>query len=200
MAMSCSSNCMVKFDPLITRAYMWSMTERPCTWGSAPSFFDIRVDMRNITPVSGTQPAVVGSVAICFGVSYPWCRFGERNFVLPSTTPSQFDPVAFANSIDVLESYKPRYMYLTHFGRLDYAPQTAALLRRQVQDYCGMARDYGDDAERLQSKLSEYSLALLRDIGDGESAVSWPEALAFDLQLNAQGLLAWLRSDRLTRA
>lgn len=135
-----------------------------------------------------------------FGVSYPWCRFSEQNFLLPSTTPSQFDPVAFANSIDVLESYKPRYMYLTHFGRLDYAPQTAALLRRQVQDYCEMARDYGDDAERLQSKLSEYSLALLRDIGGAESAVFRAEALAFDLQLNAQGLQAWLRSDRLTRA
>ena len=132
-----------------------------------------------------------------FGVSYPWCRFGERNFLLPSTTPSQFDPVAFATSLDVLDSYNPRFIFLTHFGRLDYAPETAALLRRQVKDYCEMARDCGDNGERLQSKLGEYSLALLRDIGDGESAVCWSEALAFDLQLNAQGLLAWLRSDQM---
>ena len=131
-----------------------------------------------------------------FGVSYPWCRFGERNFLLPSTTPSQFDPVAFATSLDVLESYNPRLIFLTHFGRLKYAPETAALLRRQVADYCEMARDCGGDIERLQSKLGEYSLAVLGEMRGEENASAWAEALTFDLQLNAQGLLTWLRSGR----
>ena len=88
MAMSCSSNCMVKFDPLITRAYMWSMTERPCTWGSAPSFFDIRVDMRNITPVSGTQPAVVGSVATCSGSLIPGVASANKIFCCHRPRPA----------------------------------------------------------------------------------------------------------------
>jgi glyoxylase-like metal-dependent hydrolase (beta-lactamase superfamily II) len=61
-----------------------------------------------------------------FGVSYPWCRFPVGDFVLPSTTPTQFDPDTHLRSMELLGSYSPRRLYLTHGGELRYTPDKAA--------------------------------------------------------------------------
>lgn len=127
-----------------------------------------------------------------FGVSYPWCRLPGGDFLLPSTTPSQFDPEAYLRSLAVLHSYAPQRIYMTHFGELRYSDEKAALLSEQVNAYRELARTHADDPADLQEQLVRYSIGLLRRYGEGGDESAWQSALAFDMQLNAQGLLAWL--------
>ncbi len=42
-----------------------------------------------------------------FGVSYPWCRFPNGDFVLPSTTPSQFDSRSLSCLAGVVRQLRP---------------------------------------------------------------------------------------------
>lgn len=132
-----------------------------------------------------------------FGIGYRelWCR-GEP-FLIPSTTPVQFEPDALLASMDLLMAAKPRYCYLTHFGRVEASERNAGRLRRQIEDYAAMAQRFDADAageERLREALFAYTLAALREAGTGLGEERLRELLALDMELNAQGLASWRRS------
>lgn len=126
-----------------------------------------------------------------FGVSYPWCRFPVGDFVLPSTTPSQFDPDTYLESLALLGSYAPQRLYLTHWGELVYTPAKADLLSRQIEAY----RDFATstDTRALQQCLTDYTLDLLRHYSAGLDEIQLCDKLAADMQLNAEGLRQWRR-------
>jgi len=126
-----------------------------------------------------------------FGVSYPWCRCRSGDFVLPSTTPSQFDPAAYLASLDLLGSYAPQRLYLTHYGALDYSLAKAQSLARQIHAYCEFARAETRDLGRLQQLLGDYALGLLHQLGAPHDEAELRRFLAADMQLNAQGLQLW---------
>ena len=126
-----------------------------------------------------------------FGVSYSWCRFPSGDFVMPSTTPSQFDPDAYLASIELLGSYSPKRLYLTHYGELKYSHEKAKLLAKQIEMYSKFARADANDEARLARRLSDYAIDLVRELGVSEDEFELRERLAFDLQLNAQGLCVW---------
>lgn len=126
-----------------------------------------------------------------FGVSYSWCRFPSGDFVMPSTTPSQFDPDAYLSSIELLGSYSPKRLYLTHYGELEYSHEKANLLAKQIEMYSKFARADANDEARLARRLSDYAIDLVRELGVSEDEFELRERLAFDLQLNAQGLCVW---------
>jgi len=126
-----------------------------------------------------------------FGLSYPWCRLPAGDFVLPSTTPTQFDPQAFHQSLDLLDAYRPQWMYLTHSGALQYSPAKAQLLKRQIDAYVEFAADGTSGLEALQQRLGDHTVALLREFGAGIDERVLRDHLSFDMQLNAQGLQHW---------
>lgn len=126
-----------------------------------------------------------------FGVSYPWCRFAQADFLLPSTTPSQFDPEAYLVSLELLGSYSPQRMYLTHFGELAYSAEKSQLLARQIETYCEFAAADSSDAVLLQQRLSDYTLELLNEFDARGDEVTIRRHIDFDMQLNAQGLQMW---------
>jgi glyoxylase-like metal-dependent hydrolase (beta-lactamase superfamily II) len=126
-----------------------------------------------------------------FGVSYPWCRFRNGDFVLPSTTPSQFDPAAHVASLELLGSYAPQRMYLTHYGVLDYSLEKAQFLERQIHAYCEFAAAETTDLACLQQLLCDYALELLHQLGASHGEADLRQFLAADMQLNAQGLRLW---------
>lgn len=128
-----------------------------------------------------------------FGVSYPWFRFDAGDFLVPTTTPTQFDPDAYLTSVELLGSYHPERIYLTHYGELGYSSEVAALLLKQVAYYRHIAPAHAGDRVALERSICEYSLQLLQSFDPEAPMEQLRELLDFDMNLNAQGLDVWLQ-------
>ncbi len=129
-----------------------------------------------------------------FGVSYAWCRFSGGDYVLPSTTPTQFDPQAYRASLDLLHSYAPRQLYLTHYGVLNYSARLAGLLQAQVDAYCERASQQpGETTEQLAQGLAELCADFAGAIDGAPKRERLLNLLSLDADLNAQGLKVWLQ-------
>jgi len=126
-----------------------------------------------------------------FGVSYRAFRFSSGNFVMPSTTPTQFDPDAFDRSLNALADVNPVRLYLTHFGELPFSKDSLELLRQQVRDYAAIATRVGSDVGLLTEELQRYTLSKLGEFVSDAEALSVGEQLDADIGLNAQGLSIW---------
>lgn len=131
-----------------------------------------------------------------FGLSYrPFDRNG-RQFMFATTTPVHFDPVALHRSIDLLTSYRPEAMYLTHFSQIRDIPRLADDLRATIDAHVDIALGAPDRGQPRIDAIARGLSAWVRkrareqDWGlQGEAALNW---LAMDIDLNAQGLEVWL--------
>ena len=126
-----------------------------------------------------------------FGISYPWFRLAGGDYILPATTPTQFDPDAYLASLQLLDSYNPLRMYLTHSGELEYSSAACALLQRQIVAYRELALLHEGNQAAMQQALSDYSLSMMRVLDSARPEAELREQLAFDVDLNAQGLEVW---------
>ena len=136
-----------------------------------------------------------------FGLSYRALDTARGACVLPTTTPSQFDPEQLIGSIRRIAALAPEAVYLTHFGRATDVPRLAASLETQIRAYVGVAERHKSASDRfpsIRADLRTLGLELLREHGAPLEAVD--ELLASDLDLNARGLVAWLeRAERTPR-
>ena len=130
-----------------------------------------------------------------FGLSYPELASGRGAFILPTTTPVQFEPEALVASIDRLVAYLPVAMLLTHYSRVTEIGRLAGDLRRQVGELVALARAEDgkrDRARLLRAGVEELLLGWARDHGAPLPDERVRELLAIDVELNAQGLEVWL--------
>jgi glyoxylase-like metal-dependent hydrolase (beta-lactamase superfamily II) len=128
-----------------------------------------------------------------FGLSYRALDTEQGACILPTTTPTQFDPEQLVASIRRIVALRPESLYLTHYGRVTGAERLAASLEAQIERFVGIARQYADAPDRKAAifvALRELWLELLGAHGAPLAAVD--DLLAADLELNAQGLVAWL--------
>lgn len=126
-----------------------------------------------------------------FGICYPWFRFPEGDYLLPSTTPTQFDPQAYLRSLELLHSYAPRRIYLTHYGMIEYSASKNSALAQQVQAYRDVALQSCADDGELEARLSALALQSIRAFTPSTDAQQLSDWLQFDIPLNAQGLAHW---------
>lgn len=134
-----------------------------------------------------------------YGNSFPELRRKGVPFLIPSTTPVQFDFEALLASMDLLEAAAPYYYYLTHFGRIQASPMHTLSLKRQLHEYVRLAAatEPGTDRpQRLAEAIVVYTLELLREAGCPLSDTEARNLLAMELGLNAQGVLIWLERPR----
>lgn len=137
-----------------------------------------------------------------FGLSYPPLTTEKGPFILPTTTPVQFDPTALQASIGKLMKLQPARMYLTHYGPVEDPGPLAERLRGMVDDYVDLAErvagGVGDDRleAALRSALRDYLFRHAREHGCELSDQRFDALLGMDLTLNSQGLAVWLRSRR----
>ena len=124
-----------------------------------------------------------------FGVSYPWFRFERGNFVLPATTPSQFEPDQYLASLQLLAGVNPAQMYLTHFGALDWSQRSSDLLAAQVQAYADITLQTPDT--ELEAALEACSQSHLREYAPDLDEAGLRDMLSLDMPLNTMGLRAW---------
>ena len=130
-----------------------------------------------------------------FGLSYREFDTAQGAWLMPTTTPVQFEPDALRGSVGRLLAAQPSCMYLTHFGRVGEVPRLGALLLSLLDSLVAMAQatrhapDRHDRLKRGQLEIFGASLA-------GHGCLWRREAIAglleMDLELNAQGLAIWL--------
>ena len=134
-----------------------------------------------------------------FGLSYREFDAEGRAWVLPTTTPVQFEPDALKSTVMRLLGFEPLRMYLTHYGPIggsqSQVRQLAGDLLVQIDEVSSLAtslREAPDRHERLKAGLMTSWLEGLRQRGwQGDPALA-AEWLGMDAELNAQGLAVWL--------
>ena len=134
-----------------------------------------------------------------FGLSYRELDSEQGAFVLPTTTPVQFEPEALKNSIARLLSYSPEGIYLTHFGRVGDIEKLAGDLYEQIDAMTAIARDCDGGEERhrcMTAALTSLYQDRARNHGCLLDDAAIARVLAMDIELNAQGLASWLDRDR----
>ena len=129
------------------------------------------------------------------GLSYPEFVSGTGRYILPTTTPVQFDPVAAHTSLDRLQAQHPASLYLTHFGRVAYDPALTDLLRRQLDSMVEISRRHAsltgrEREDAIAADLRELYVAEAAAVGVDLPALG--SLLDLDVTLNAQGLGVWL--------
>jgi glyoxylase-like metal-dependent hydrolase (beta-lactamase superfamily II) len=135
-----------------------------------------------------------------FGLSYPELETAQGPFVLPTTSPVQFDPDALHASIRRLIALKPAALYLTHYGRVAGAlEQLATDLHEQIDAMTALAQTVQQHStspaqrhQRLKQALTDLYAARLAAHGWSGDRTTLQDLLSMDIELNAQGLASWL--------
>jgi glyoxylase-like metal-dependent hydrolase (beta-lactamase superfamily II) len=134
-----------------------------------------------------------------FGLSYREFDTDKGPFILPTTTPVQFDPGALHSSIQRLRALKPQAMYLTHYGRVEQVEHLANKLHEMIDAMVDVACSVDGLPDR-HTRLKEGLTKLYADRtakhgwpGDRDALLHW---LGMDIELNAQGLGIWLDRER----
>ena len=130
-----------------------------------------------------------------FGLSYREFDTANGAFILPTTTPVQFEPDALKASITRMLGYQPQQMFLTHYSRVTEVERLARDLFAQIDAMVDIARAHAGDEERharIMDALAELYVARARAHGCTHPPAHVRELLAMDIELNAQGLEVWL--------
>ncbi|WP_077034911.1 MBL fold metallo-hydrolase [Pelomonas sp. KK5] len=131
-----------------------------------------------------------------FGLSYrEFDTAAQGPWIMPTSTPVQFEPEALRRSIERMMSFEPACMYLTHYARIGEVPRLAALLLDEIDETVAMAsalRSAPDRHEALKAGLSAIYLHRVAEHGCDMPPQRVLELLELDIELNAQGLAIWL--------
>jgi len=130
-----------------------------------------------------------------FGLSYRELDSARGAFIIPTSSPVQFEPQPLHRSIDQLLQRQPKTIWLTHFGGVQEVTRLAEDLHSQIDTMTTLARAANNGEDRHQALVSALSdLYLQRAHSHGclldDEAIL--QLLATDIELNAQGLACWL--------
>lgn len=135
-----------------------------------------------------------------FGLSYrEFDQADGRAWLMPTTTPVQFEPEPLRASVTRMLSYQPESMYLTHFGRVGDVARLGGLFLEQLDAMVALANRVAGELPSgparhaaLIEGFAAIHLRSLRANGCVLSDTKVRELLALDLELNAQGIEVWL--------
>ncbi|NND00392.1 MAG: MBL fold metallo-hydrolase [Gammaproteobacteria bacterium] len=137
------------------------------------------------------------------GIAYPSLRDPDHAFVMPTTTPVQFNPAALHQSINKVMGHQPDWLYYTHYGSLNPSAQNIAGLHEQIEDFIlltgqvaeslGEARLAvgGKFAEELGRAIHNYLMQRARNELSSVNDALIEHWTRLDAYLNAQGLAFW---------
>jgi hydroxyacylglutathione hydrolase len=131
-----------------------------------------------------------------FGLSYRELDCDGRQFVFPTTSPTQFDPAAHHRSLDLIRNLHPGVIYVTHYSRVRDIARLADDMHRLVDAHEQLARRERAAGParhaRLMAGVTEIILNEARRYGWPLARDELLEVFAGDIELNAQGLAIWL--------
>jgi hydroxyacylglutathione hydrolase len=131
-----------------------------------------------------------------FGLCYRELDRDGRQFAFPTTSPSQFDPAPLHGSIERIMSFHPEALYVAHFGQVRDLRRLADDLHRLIDAHAALALRHRAAGESRHALLKE---GVARIVLEESERQGWPlrqdplmSLFALDIELNAQGLAAWL--------
>jgi glyoxylase-like metal-dependent hydrolase (beta-lactamase superfamily II) len=130
-----------------------------------------------------------------FGISYRELDSPRGAFITPTTTPTQFDPDQLIASVDRLLSYSPQAMYLMHFSRVTDVSRLGEALKAQIRELALIAERSlatADPQAAIRAAMLDLWLRLAHRHGCALTDEAIAKLLEDDLELNTQGLMAWL--------
>jgi glyoxylase-like metal-dependent hydrolase (beta-lactamase superfamily II) len=131
-----------------------------------------------------------------FGICYRELDTAAGPFMLPTTTPVQFEPEAWHRTIDRMLSYRPRRIVQTHFGPVTDVTRLAQDLHASIDELVRIARrhaDAPDRSARIRADMFAFFSAGLDAHGHPSDLARRHALLDEDVELNAQGLEVWLK-------
>lgn len=134
-----------------------------------------------------------------FGLSYREFDSASGPFIVPTTSPVQFDPDALHASIRRLVALDPPAIYLTHFGPVTGVRRLADDLRATIDAMVALARRHDSGADchaALAASIARLYVERAHAHGCNRTDDEIRELLAIDIELNAQGLEVWLDRQR----
>ncbi len=130
-----------------------------------------------------------------FGLSYRDFDTARGPWILPTTTPVQFEPEALRRSVQRLLALQPERMYLTHYGAVGDVARLGAEFLLQLDAMVAIGERHraapGRDAA-IREDLARLAIERLRVHGCAFDDARIRELLALDVELNAQGMAIWL--------
>jgi glyoxylase-like metal-dependent hydrolase (beta-lactamase superfamily II) len=136
-----------------------------------------------------------------FGVSYREFDNPRGAWILPTTSPTQFDPEPLRATIRRIVELAPDWVYVTHYGRVGDVARLGDEFIDQMDRMVAITAAC-QDADDRHAALSDALRALYRERvkahGCTLTSAQIDDRLAIDVELNAQGLAIWW--DRRERA
>jgi glyoxylase-like metal-dependent hydrolase (beta-lactamase superfamily II) len=133
-----------------------------------------------------------------FGLSYREFDTGKGPFLLATSTPIQFDPEAWHETIDRLMALSPEVIYLTHYCEVRNPDQLAKQLRDSLNLFTETA--LSADAEpgrartdQIKARLFDWLQNAMQQHGCSQSPQEISQLMEMDMELDAQGLEVWLQ-------
>ncbi|MFO1393934.1 MAG: MBL fold metallo-hydrolase [Steroidobacteraceae bacterium] len=130
-----------------------------------------------------------------FGICYRELDTAAGPFMLPTTTPVQFEPEVLHKTVDRLMSYRPVRVYQTHFGPVDDLERLAGDLHAGIDELVRIARAHAGAADRrtrIEADMYAYFDARLDAHGCRLSQAERHRLIDDDVRLNTAGLEVWL--------
>ena len=131
-----------------------------------------------------------------FGISYRDLDHQDELYILPSTSPVQFDPEALIQSINRIMEFKPERVCLTHFSAIKPTKKATNKLIESIHFVSNLAIKYADknDSESIiYKKMMDYFLEGLNEIGFQNNDYA-KNRLSLDVLINTQGLIYWQKN------
>ena len=142
-----------------------------------------------------------------FGLSYREFDTAQGAWVMPTSSPVQFEPQPMRDSVQRMLAYAPTRLYVTHYGPVGRSAadvhRLGALLLTQLDAMVALGESLADlaaDARHAALLVGFASIHLdsLRAHGCTLPATEIAALMQLDVVLNAQGMAIWL--DRRQRA
>ncbi len=129
------------------------------------------------------------------GVSYREFDTDQGQLIFPPTTPVQFDPEAWINTINQLMGLNPKYAYLTHYNRIEFTQKSASMLIEHINGFVDIANTLKLENNRhkaIKESLLNYLLEIANKHGVTLDESQQVKLFKGDLEICAQGLGVWL--------
>jgi len=129
------------------------------------------------------------------GVSYRDFDTEQGELIFPPTTPVQFDPEAWIETIKKLMSLKPKTAYLTHFNQIVFTGKSADMLIQHIDGFVAIAKKLAHQSNRhavIKEALLDYLLEIATKHGVTLDKTKQIKLFKGDLEICAQGLGVWL--------